>query len=192
MHAPFPSLVPKLALACLSALIVAAPAFARDESPLPTARPESVDMSSNRLKLLGEGMKQFVDEGRVSGIVTIVAHKGKVVAYDAVGKRDIEANAPMQKNDIFRIYSMSKPITGVAMMMLFEQGKWQLNDPVAKYIPEFKDLKVCASLGADGKCDLKAQNHPMLMRELMSHTAGFTYGFFSDTPVDKLQRAADV
>src|SRR5262249_55084278 len=141
MHASLPPLKLKLSLLCLTALTVASPAFARDSSPLPAARPESVDMSSDRLKGLGSGMQQVVDQGRVSGIVTIVARNGKVVAFDAVGKRDIDANAPMQKNDIFRIYSMSKPITGVAMMMLFEQGKWQLNDPVAKYIPEFKDLK---------------------------------------------------
>ena len=97
----------------------------------------------------------------------------------------------MQKDSIFRIYSMSKPITGVAMMMLFEEGKWQLNDPVAKYIPEFAGLKVFG-IDANGNMALKDQTHPMTMRELMSHTAGFTYGFFSNTPVDKLQREADV
>jgi CubicO group peptidase (beta-lactamase class C family) len=97
----------------------------------------------------------------------------------------------MQKDSIFRIYSMTKPITGVAMMMLFEEGKWQLNDPVAKYIPEFADLKVYG-IDADGNVVLKDQVHPVTMRELMSHTGGFTYGYFSNTPVDKLQREADV
>jgi CubicO group peptidase (beta-lactamase class C family) len=183
-----------LGVFCLLALtsgFVASTSFAASKD-LAVAKPESVGMSSERLERLTTGMKEFVDDGRVSGIVTIVAHKGKVVHFNAVGKSDIEANVPLRKDDIFRIYSMSKPITGVAMMMLFEQGKWQLNDPVAKYIPEFKDLKVYSGTTADGKPDLKAQAHAMTMRELMSHTAGFTYGFFSDTPVDKLQREADV
>jgi len=158
---------------------------------LPTAKPESVGMSSERLARLGEGMKTLVDQGRLSGVVTMVARHGKVVAFDATGKRDIAANAPMQKDSIFRIYSMSKPITGVAMMMLFEDGKWQLNDPVAKYIPEFANMKVYAT-DASNNMVLKDQAHPMTIRELMSHTAGFTYGYFSNTPVDKLQRDADV
>jgi CubicO group peptidase (beta-lactamase class C family) len=158
---------------------------------LPTAKPESVGMSSERLARLDEGMAKLVDQGRLSGVVTMVARHGKVVAFNATGKRDIAANAPMQKDSIFRIYSMSKPITGVAMMMLFEEGKWQLNDPVAKYIPEFANMKVYA-MDAGNNMVLKDQAHPMTMRELMSHTAGFTYGFFSNTPVDKLQREADV
>jgi CubicO group peptidase (beta-lactamase class C family) len=86
---------------------------------------------------------------------------------------------------------MSKPITGAAMMMLFEEGKWQLNDPVAKYVPEFADLKVYGT-DAGGNMVLKEQTHAMTMRELMSHTAGFTYGYFSNTPVDKLQRDANL
>jgi CubicO group peptidase (beta-lactamase class C family) len=97
----------------------------------------------------------------------------------------------MQKDSIFRIYSMSKPVTGVAMMLLFEEGKWQLNDPVAKYVPEFAGLKVYGT-DASGNVALQDQTHPMTMRELMSHTAGFTYGYFSHTPVDKLQVEADV
>jgi CubicO group peptidase (beta-lactamase class C family) len=123
--------------------------------------------------------------------VTMVSRHGKVVEFDAVGKRDIDANAPMQKDSIFRIYSMSKPITGVAMMILFEEGKWQLSDPVSKYIPEFANLKVY-STDANNNMVLKDQVHPVTMRELMSHSGGFTYGFFSNTAVDKLQRDADL
>ena len=136
-------------------------------------------------------MKTLVDQGRLAGVVTMVARHGKVVEFDAAGKRDLASGAPMQKDSIFRIYSMSKPITGVAMMMLFEQGKWQLNDPVAKYVPEFANLKVYGT-DANNNMVLKDQAHPVTMRELMSHTGGFTYGFFSNTPVDKLQREADV
>jgi CubicO group peptidase (beta-lactamase class C family) len=162
--------------------------FAANKHDLPTAEPEKVGMSSQRLTTLTNGMKALVAEGKLSGVVTMVSRHGKVVHFEATGKRDIATNAPMNKDAIFRIYSMSKPITGVAMMMLFEEGKWQLNDPVAKYIPEFRGLKVYSASNADGV----PQVHPMTMRELMSHTAGFTYGLFSNTSVDKLQVDADV
>jgi CubicO group peptidase (beta-lactamase class C family) len=173
------------------AAVTLPPAPAVGQPALPTAKAENAGMSTERLTRLGETMKSLVDQGRLAGVVTMVARHGKVVEFEAAGKRDIAANLPMQKDSIFRIYSMSKPITGVAMMMLFEEGKWQLNDPVAKYVPEFANLKVYGT-DAAGNIVLKDQTHPMTMRELMSHTAGFTYGFFSDTPVDRLQREADV
>jgi CubicO group peptidase (beta-lactamase class C family) len=184
MH--FPRLLVIASLAALSVQPILA--ASRD---LPSANAESEGMSAERLARLGSGMKQLVDEGKLAGVVTMVSRHGKVVEFDAVGKRDIAANAPMQKDSIFRIYSMSKPITGVAMMILFEEGKWQLNDPVAKYIPEFATLKVYGT-DANNNVVMKDQNHPVTMRELMSHSGGFTYGFFSNTPVDKLQLQADV
>jgi len=148
-------------------------------------------MSTERLAQLRSGMKELVDQGRLAGVVTMISRHGKVVEFDAAGKRDVAANAPMQKDSIFRIYSMSKPITGVAMMILFEEGKWQLNDPVAKYIPEFAKLKVYGT-DANNNVVMKDQMHPVTMRELMSHSGGFTYGFFSNTAVDKLQLEADL
>jgi CubicO group peptidase (beta-lactamase class C family) len=178
-----------LTLASLAALSVQ-PILAATRD-LPTASAESEGMSAERLARLSSGMKEIVDQGKLAGVVTMVSRHGKVVEFDAVGKRDIAANAPMQKDSIFRIYSMSKPITGVAMMILFEEGKWQLNDPVAKYIPEFATLKVYGT-DANNNVVMKDQNHPVTMRELMSHSGGFTYGFFSNTPVDKLQLQADV
>ncbi len=178
-----------LAIASLAALAVS-PAMAAPHD-LPRASAESVGMSTERLARLSAGMKELVDSGRLAGAVTMVSRHGKVVEFDAAGKRDIAANAPMQKDSIFRIYSMSKPITGVAMMILFEDGKWQLNDPVAKYIPEFAKLKVYTT-EANGNVVMKDQNHPVTMRELMSHSGGFTYGFFSQTAVDKLQVEADL
>src|SRR5277367_4669884 len=178
-----------LTIASLAALTVS-PAMAAIHD-LPTASADSEGMSAERLARLSAGMKELVDGGRLAGAVTMVSRHCKVVEYDAVGKRDIAANAPMQKDSIFRIYSMSKPITGVAMMILFEEGKWQLNDPVAKYIPEFAKLKVYGT-EANGNVAMKDQNHPVTMRELMSHSGGFTYGFFSNTAVDKLQLEADL
>jgi CubicO group peptidase (beta-lactamase class C family) len=174
----------------LIAVVVSGVASARND--VPRAKPERVGMSSQRLALMTEKMQEVVDQGKVSGVVTLVARHGKVVHFDAVGKQDIEADKPMATDTIFRIYSMTKPVTAVAMMILFEQGKWQLNDPVAKFIPEFKDLKVYAGTDAEGKPILEPQKRPMTMRELMSHTAGFTYGFFSNSAVDKMQLQANV
>lgn len=181
-----------LYLFTLAVAVALQPAWAAKKGELPTAKPEKVGMSSERLGRLSQGMKTIVDEGRLSGVVTMVARKGKVVHFEATGKASVESGAPMRKDSIFRIYSMSKPITGVALMQLFEQGKWQLNDPVAKHIPEFAGLKVYSGADAEGKPILKDQVRPMTMRDLMSHTAGFTYGFFSNTAVDQLQRQADV
>ncbi|MEP6884026.1 MAG: serine hydrolase domain-containing protein [Gammaproteobacteria bacterium] len=178
-----------LSLLILSAGMVLQPALAVD-MPLPTAKADRVGISAERLTLLGDGMKGLVDQGRVAGVVTMVARHGKVIEFEAAGRQDVAANLPMHKDSIFRIYSMTKPITGVAMMMLFEEGKWQLNDPVAKYIPEFANLKVYGT-DASGNMVLNDQTHPVTMRELMSHTGGFTYGYFSNTPVDKLQRESD-
>ena len=123
-------------------------------------------------------MEQFVDEGRLAGISTAVARHGKVASYAAFGQRDIEAGSPMAQDTIFRIYSMSKPITGVALMMLYKEGKFRLADPVAKFIPEFANLQVGA--GLNGPRTEKA-DHPITIRELMTHTAGFSYGLFSQS-----------
>ncbi len=182
--------LPRLLTIASLAVLTVSPAMAAPHE-LPTASAESEGMSGERLAQLSAGMKELVGNGRLAGVVTMVSRHGKVVEFDAAGKRDIAANAPMQKDSIFRIYSMSKPITGVAMMILFEEGKWQLNDPVAKYIPEFAKLKVY-STEANGNVIMKDQIHPLTMRELMSHSGGFTYGFFSQTAVDKLQLEADL
>ena len=108
------------------------------------------------------------------------------------GKADLASDAPLQKDTIVRIYSMTKPITGVAMMILYEEGKWKPSDPISRYIPEFKDLKVFKSLDADGKPVAELPGHPPTMGELMSHTAGFTYGLFGSTPVDKMYQQANL
>ena len=104
----------------------------------------------------------------------------------AYGNKDITSGAPMTRDTIFRIFSMTKPITGVAMMILYEEGKWHPSDPVSKYIPEFAHLKVFKGMDESGKMILEDPVHPPTMRELLTHTAGFTYGFFGRTPVDKM------
>jgi CubicO group peptidase (beta-lactamase class C family) len=164
---------------------------AAENPALTLAKPESAGMSGGRLSRLDAWTRGLIEQGSIAGAVTLVARHGKVVQLAADGKRDLAANLPMEKDSIFRIYSMSKPITGVAMMMLFEEGKWQLADPVAKYVPQFADLKVYAT-DARGDVSYAEPKHPMTMRELMSHTAGFTYGYFSRTPVDKMQIEAEL
>ncbi len=153
---------------------------------LPSARPEGVGMSTQRLGLLKSEMQALVDRNQLAGVVTMVAKDGKVVQFEAAGKRDLESGAPIQKDSIFRIYSMTKPITGVAMMILLEEGKWQLNDPVSKHIPEFANLKVAKVNPQSGAVTQVAPDHAMTMRELMSHSGGLTYGLFGGTAVDKM------
>jgi CubicO group peptidase (beta-lactamase class C family) len=155
---------------------------------LTVVKPESVGFSSERLENLHALMQQVVDQKQIAGIVTILARHGKVVDYRTYGYRDLESKAPMTKDVIFRDFSMTKPVTGVAMMILYEQGKWLPSDFISKFIPEFAHLKVYKGADADSKMILVDPDHQPTMRELMTHTAGFTYGFFGDTPVDKMYR----
>ncbi len=149
-------------------------------------KPELLGFSSQRLERLHTAMQQEVDQKRLAGIVTILARHGKVVEERTYGKKDIASGAPMTKDTIFRIYSMSKPVTGVAMMILYEEGKWYPADPISKYIPEFAHLQVFKGVDQSGKMILEDPVHPPTMSELMTHTAGFTYGHFGDSMVDKM------
>lgn len=158
-------------------------ASVRDLAP---ASAESVGMSTERLSHLDAAMKRLVDDQQVAGLVTLVERHGKVVDFDAVGRLDTRKTDAMKKDSIFRIYSMSKPVTGVAMMMLYEEGKWQINDPVARYIPEFAHLKVYTGKNEDGTPKLEDAKRSMTMRELMTHTAGLGYVLSPNNPVDKM------
>ena len=159
---------------------------------LAVSKPESVGFSSERLERLHALMQQTVDQKQIAGIVTILARHGKVIDYRAYGQKDLTTGAAMTRDAIFRDFSMTKPVTAVAMMILYEQGKWLPSDPIAKFIPEFADLKVFKGVGEDGKLILEAPAHPPTMRELLTHTAGFSYGFFGNTPVDKMYRDEQV
>ena len=161
MHALTRPLVPVLVMTAL----LATGASLRAEDPL--ASPESVGFSADGLSTLQRAMRGLVDERRLAGVTTLVARHGKVVYFDAYGVQDLTTKKPVTRDTIFRIASMTKPIVGVAMMMLWEQGKWTLDDPVAKHIPEFAGLKVATPNGE------VPQTRPMSMRQLMSHTAGF-------------------
>jgi len=154
-------------------------------------KPESVGFSSEGLERLHALIQGEIDKKQLAGAVTILARHGKIVEYRTYGVRDVASGAPMTKDTIFRDYSMTKPVTGVAMMILFEEGKWLPNDPISKYIPEFAHLKVADGLDSDGKLMLADPEHAPTMRELMSHSAGFSYGS-GNPPVDAFYREKQV
>ena len=162
-----------------------------DSSQLIEAAPEQAGMSSERLERLEAAMQNIVDEGKLAGITTAIARNGKLVHLETYGHQDIENGVEMKEDSIFRIYSMTKPITGVALMMLYEEGKFRLSDPVENYIPEFKGLVVAAGEGKDGPITEPA-DHPMTIRELVSHSAGLSYGLFSSSQVDSMYMEANI
>jgi CubicO group peptidase (beta-lactamase class C family) len=156
-----------------------------DDLPLPITEPEAAGFSAERLKRLDKTFHGFVDEGELSGIVTCVAREGRIVHQSVYGKRDMENNKPMEMDTIFSLASMTKPVTGVAMMILYEEGKWHPADPLAMYFPEFKDLMVYAGAGPYGQDILEIPRRAPTVGDLMIHTAGFTYGL-GDSHVNNL------
>jgi len=145
---------------------------------LPCAAPETVGFSSERLKRLDAMLQRSIDEKQYAGVVALLARHGKVVYFEAKGKRELANGAPMEKDTIFRLASMTKPVTAAAMMLLYEEGKWQPQVPIAQYIPEFSHLKVSRKLEGAGRAGSDAEvsedpAHAPTMRELMTHTAGF-------------------
>ncbi|WP_331090798.1 serine hydrolase domain-containing protein [Phenylobacterium sp.] len=146
-----------------AASLAALPAWAK----IAVQPPASAGFTAAGVAALNSEMHALVDQQKLAGVVTLLARKGKIVNLDAYGKQAADQPTPMATDSIFRIASMTKPVTGVAMMQLWEQGKWKLDDPVAKHIPEFAGLKVKAAAG------LVDQVQPMTMAQLMSHTAGF-------------------
>jgi CubicO group peptidase (beta-lactamase class C family) len=155
------------------------------------ATEESSGFSREGLDALNRNLQGLVDEGRVAGMVTMLVRNGEVAQSETFGSQDIEADVPMEPDTIFRIYSMTKPVTGVAMMILYEEGLWSLDDPVSKFVPEFADLDVATETENGGMTRVPA-DHPMTMRELMTHTGGLTYGRFSESAVDTMYLQANV
>ena len=135
---------------------------------MPTTSPEAVGFSTAGIDALRAEFRGLVDQKKLAGVTTLLARHGKVVHMDTYGAANAASGEPLKSDSIFRIASMTKPIAGVAMMQLWEQGKWKLNDPVSKYIPEFAELTVKGPNGT-----LVPQNAPMTMAQLMSHSAGF-------------------
>ena len=162
---------------------------------LPTAKPEVVGMSAERLNRVGDWMRNEVAQKRIPGATVMVVRGGKVVYSETVGQRGPDNAAPMKSDDIFRIYSMTKPIVSVAAMMLVEEGKLLLEAPVARYIPSFANVKVgVEKMDAQGvkSLELVAPRRAMTVQDLMRHTSGLTYGFFGDGMVKKAYQDANV
>lgn len=149
--------------------------------------PEEVGMSSERLACIPAIMEKFVKDNQMPGIMTLIQRKGKVIQFGEYGMMDIEAGKPMREDALFRIYSMTKPIVSVALMMLYEEGRFSLNDPVSNFIPAFSKTKVYAGPTSLGP-KLEDQNPVMTLYHLLTHTSGLSYGWFFDSPVEDLYR----
>jgi CubicO group peptidase (beta-lactamase class C family) len=156
-------------------VIIASPALAET---LPKSNPRNVGMSADRLARIAPAMQSYIDQNLVAGTVTLIARKGKIVHFEAQGYMDAENKVPMRKDAIFRIASMTKPITSVALMMLWEQGEFQLRDPVSKFLPEFKNQMVSTTgdvSGGTGK--LVPVEREATIRDMLTHTAGLANAY---------------
>ena len=154
---------------------------------IPRAVPEEVGMSAARLERIAPAMQRWVDDGKIPGALTMIAREGRLVHFEKFGMQDVASVKPIEFDTIFRIYSMTKPITSVAVMMLYEEGNFQLNTPVSEFIPAFKDMKVYANHG-DAIVDVERE---MTVKHLLTHTAGLIYGGDWMHPINDRYREAD-
>jgi len=152
-------------------------------------KPEELGFSSNRLKRINNLMNRYVESGKLAGIVTCIARRGQVLHLETFGQQNLETKTPMSRDSIFRIYSMTKPITSAALMILYEESLFNLTDAVSQYIPAFKDAKIWSEGGK-----LESPDRPITVQDLLRHTAGLSYGGIaeSNSPVDKLYDDADL
>ncbi len=162
-----------------------------EEPAARSSEPLSGRIDRDRLAKVRPAVQELIDAKRIPGAVVLVARNGEIVLANAVGFRNIDDKAPMEKETLFRIYSMTKPITSVAVMMLVEQGKLSPTDPVAKYLPELGHVQVFAGM-KDGEPVLEPPRRPMTIADLLRHTSGLTYGFFGNTYIDQRYREVDV
>ncbi|MCY3544989.1 MAG: serine hydrolase [Chloroflexi bacterium] len=153
--------------------------------------PDAVGFSSGRLKRVNKMMQGYIDNGKLASGMTMLARHGKVFHFEPYGALDLESGAPVERDTIFRFYSMTKPITSVAVMMLYEEGRFSLDDPVGKFIPELASMKVYDGMGETGM-RLTQQDRPITIRHLLTHTSGLSYGFHQDSPVEEMYRKADI
>ena len=151
--------------------------------------PEEVGMSSERLKRVRPVMQSYIDKGIIAGMNTVIARKGKLVHFEQLGFMDKESSKPMTPDAMFRIYSMTKPVIATALMILYEQGQFQLIDPVTKFLPAFGGANVLEA-NSDGEKTEVALQRPVTIMDLFTHTAGLTYDFLEDSPVGEMYREA--
>jgi CubicO group peptidase (beta-lactamase class C family) len=150
-------------------------------------KPEDVGLSSERLTRVNLWAQRLIDEGKLAGLITMVARHEKVVHFNTCGLADMRRETRMAGDTIFRFYSMTKPLTSTAIMMLYEEGRFQLDDPIARFLPCFNDMRVYVG-GMRGKLDTVPAERDITFRDLLTHTSGLTYGFMGATPVDAQYR----
>lgn len=150
-------------------------------------KPETVGLSSQRLERVREWMTMQVERQRLVGLLTVIARRDRVAFLELYGEQDREAAKPLTEDTIFRIYSMTKPITSVAALMLYEEGRFQLDDPLSRFLPEFRNMQVFTDGDPDHYRVVPAERE-ITVRDLMTHTAGLTYGFVQAHPVDAIYR----
>ena len=160
-----------LRLALIAAACLALTTFAAAQDLAP-ATPESAGMSSDRLAEATQALQAHVNASNIAGVVAAVARHGRLVYFEALGQRDREAGDAMARDDLFRIYSMTRPITSTAVMMLWEEGRFQLDDPVSQYLPQFADQRVFADAGAPDLAQTRAREGDITVRHLLTHTSG--------------------
>ena len=168
----------------MNAQTAAKPSSAPQTPPLPYAKPEQLGLSPARLQRMSDAFKREVDKGTAPGVTVMVARRGQIGWFDAIGQQDPANSAPMAKDSIFRIFSMTKPIVSVGIMMLVEDGHFLLSDPVAKFIPEFAEQKV--GVENNGKLELVPVTRPMTVQDLLRHTSGITYDHTGNSLVQQL------
>jgi CubicO group peptidase (beta-lactamase class C family) len=151
------------------------------------AKPEDVGLSSERLARVNAWAQRLIDDGKLAGLITMVARRGKLVHFNMCGMADVKRETRMAPDTIFRFYSMTKPLTSTAIMMLYEEGRFQLDDPITRFLPCFKDMRVAVG-GMRGKLETVPAERDITFRDLLSHTSGLTYGFMEATPVDAQYR----
>jgi len=156
-----------------------------------TADPASLGFSQERLERISAWMDRYVDAGKLPCALTLICRHGEVVFARAVGQRDLESGGPIEMDSIFRIFSMSKPLTSVAVMMLYEEGIFQLDDPISRFIPCLANPTVMVS-NADGGLQTRPANGPITIKQLLTHTAGFTYGWNEEFSLGEMYQRAGV
>ncbi|MEZ5492630.1 MAG: serine hydrolase domain-containing protein [Gammaproteobacteria bacterium] len=188
------ALIPTLRALLLTLLLLplSSPLYGDDSWPMHENGPAAAGFSQSAIAELDSVMAKLVADQDVAGIVWLLAKDGNIATFKSAGMASIEDNRPMTRDSLFRIYSMTKPVAGVALMMLWEQGLWDFDDPVSKFIPEFANLQVMTHYDNDGNMILEPMKRQPTMRELVSHSAGFGYGLSGNDPVNQRFRDLEV
>lgn len=184
----------RIPLGVLLALLLSLPGLTAWAASWPESEDgaASAGFTEEGMAELDAAMRKIVTDQDVAGMVWLLVRDGKVATFDHAGLARVDDDAPMDKDSLFRIYSMTKPVTGVALMMLHEEGLWEFDDPVSKHVPEFADLKLLVSYDEEGNVELAKPSRQPTMRELLNHSAGFGYGLSGQDPVNNAFRQSQV